>query len=95
MKRRRESRSRPQARLSSESSMRLNPGFTAGLGALFVTGLVLVFLPLLALFFGELSTPTSGAATIPDSIWASFSEPHLRALLFGSIVLASGVTLGA
>ncbi len=75
--------------------MKRSPGLTAGLVAVFASGLVLVLLPLLALIFGEVSALTPGNAASPESIWASFSEPHLRALLFGSITLALGVTLGA
>ncbi|MBW2703711.1 MAG: iron ABC transporter permease [Deltaproteobacteria bacterium] len=75
--------------------MKRSPGFTAGLVAVFVSGLVLVLLPILALIFGEVSALTPNVATSPESLWASFTEPHLRALLFGSITLALGVTLGA
>jgi ABC-type Fe3+ transport system permease subunit len=68
-----------------------NPGLKAGLAAVFVTGLVLVLVPLVALLFGKVNAPTAD----PQSLWASFSEPHLRALLIGSIALALGVAVGA
>ncbi|MBW1808723.1 MAG: iron ABC transporter permease [Deltaproteobacteria bacterium] len=54
-----------------------------------MTGLVLVLVPLAALLFGEMDTTSAD----PESLWASFSEPHLRGLLVGSLGLALSVTV--